>query len=148
MGADFASDAVFERSDDLSACRVVFRIGGEDEQDIQWQTDRIALNLDVAFLHDIEKPDLDFPGQIRQFVYGENSAVGARQQTIVHGQLVREISASPCRLDGIYVADNIGDGHVGRCEFFHKAILPFEPGDRSAFALFGYHFAASSADGP
>ncbi len=40
MRADFAADAILERRDDLAAGRVVFRIGGEDEQQIERQPDR------------------------------------------------------------------------------------------------------------
>ena len=147
MGADFASHAVFERSDDLSAGGIVFGIRGENEQDIERQTNGVALNLDVAFLHDIEKPHLNLSGQIRQLVDRKNAAVRARQQPVVHGQLVRKIASSPRGLDGINVSDNVGDGHIGRGQFLHETVFPLEPGDWGAVALLGNHFAAEAADG-
>ena len=54
VSSNFGADTVFQRSDDFSARRVVFGVRGEDEQHIERHPDRIALNLDVALLHDIE----------------------------------------------------------------------------------------------
>ena len=79
VGANLRADAVFERSDDLAARGVVLRIGAEDQRHIQRQAHRISLNLHVAFLHDVEQADLDFSGQVGQFVDGEDAAIGARQ---------------------------------------------------------------------
>ena len=76
--ANFAADAILERRDDLSARRVVLRIRGEDQQHVERQANRVALNLDVAFLHDVEQADLNFAGEIGQFVDGEDAAIGAR----------------------------------------------------------------------
>ncbi len=92
--ADLAADAVFQRRDDLAARRVVFRIGGEHQHHVERQADRIAFDLDVAFLHDVEQADLDFAGQIGQFVDGEDAAIGARQQAVVNRQSF-EISCPP-----------------------------------------------------
>jgi hypothetical protein len=52
------------------------------------QPHRIALNLYVAFLHDVEQPDLDLARQIGQFVDGEDAAIGARQQSVVDRQFI------------------------------------------------------------
>ena len=145
--ANLAADAVLERRDDFSARRVVFRIGGEDQQNVQRQANGIALNLHVAFLHDVEKPDLNFAGQIRQFVDGENAAIGARQQAVVHGQFVGKIVAAARGLDGIHVADDVGNGHVGRGQLFDEAILARQPGDGRVVAALGDQFAAGAADG-
>jgi hypothetical protein len=44
--------------------RVVLRIGGKNQQDIQLQPDGIAFDLDVTFLHDVEEAYLDLAGQV------------------------------------------------------------------------------------
>ncbi len=59
VGADFGADAVFEGRDDLTAGGVVLGVGGEDDGDVEGEADGVALNLDVAFLHDVEEGDLD-----------------------------------------------------------------------------------------
>ena len=99
VGADLAADAVFQRRDDLAARRVVFRVGGEDQQQVERQANRVALNLHVAFLHDVEEADLNLAGEIGQFVDGEDAAVGARQQSIVDGQFVGDVLSAAGRLD-------------------------------------------------
>ena len=59
MRADLRADAVLQRRDDLAARRVVLRIGAEHQRHVERQAHRIALNLHVAFLHDVEQADLD-----------------------------------------------------------------------------------------
>ena len=85
VGADFRADAVFQRRDDLAARGVVLGIGAEHQHDIERQADGISLNLHVAFLHDVEQAHLDFSRQVGQFVDGEDAMIGARQQSVVHG---------------------------------------------------------------
>src|SRR5580692_2141599 len=68
VGPNFRADTVFERSDDFSASGVVFGIRGENDQDVQRQAQRVTLNLNVAFLHDVEQADLDFAGEVGEFV--------------------------------------------------------------------------------
>ena len=50
-------------------------------------------------------------------------------------------------LDGIDVADDVGDGHVGRGQFFDEAIFAREPGDGRVVAALGDNVAAGAADG-
>src|SRR6185437_45281 len=83
--ANLRADAVFEGRDDLAARRVVLGVRGEDQEDVERQAHGIALNLHVAFLHDVEEADLYFAGEIGQFVEGENSAIRAGQQAVVDG---------------------------------------------------------------
>src|SRR5580704_18572311 len=68
VGANFRADAIFERRDDFAACGVVLGICGEHEQDIERQAQRVALNLNVAFLHDVEQADLNFTRKVGKFV--------------------------------------------------------------------------------
>ena len=131
--ANLAADAVLQRRDDLAARGVVFRVRGEHQQQVQRQPHRIALNLNVALLHDVEQADLDFAGQIGQFIDRENAAIGARQQSVVDRQLVRNILAGAGGFDRIDIADHVGDGDVGRRQFFDVSIFASKPGD-AAFA--------------
>ena len=144
--ADFRSNAVLERRDDLAARRVVFRIGGEHHQQIQRQPHGIAFDLDVAFLKDVEQPHLDLARQIRQLVDAENAAVGARQQAVVDGQLVGQLQAAARGLDGIDVADHVGDGDVGRRQLFHVPRVARQPRDERVVAFGGDAPAARRAD--
>ena len=113
--SNLASDAILERRHDLPACGVVLWIGRERQQNIDRQTNRIALNLDVAFLHDVEQPDLDLTCQVGQLIDGEDASIGSRQQSVVDRQLVGDVLPFACRFDGIDIADHVGDGDVGRC---------------------------------
>ena len=97
--ADLRADAVLQRRDDLAARRVVFRVGGEHHQQVERQADGIALNLDVAFLKDVEQADLDLAGEVGQLVDAEDAAVGARQQPVVNRQLVGQLQPAARRLD-------------------------------------------------
>src|SRR5207253_1036318 len=66
--ANFGANAVFERGDNFPTRGVILGIGGEDDEHVEWQPQRIALNLNVAFLHDVEEADLNFSGQVGKFV--------------------------------------------------------------------------------
>ena len=79
MRPDFGADAVFERRNDLSARGVVFGVGAKDQSHIEIQAHRIALNLHIAFLHDVEERYLDLARQVRQFIDGKDSTIGPRQ---------------------------------------------------------------------
>ena len=147
MRANFRADAVLQRSDDFAARGVVLRIRGKDEQHVERQAQRVALNLDVAFLHDVEQADLNFSCEVGQFVDGEDAAIGAGQQAVMNGQLVGKIAPAARRADGIDVADDVGDGHVGRGELFHVALVAGHPGDGRVVAFSGDFFAAGAANG-
>jgi hypothetical protein len=135
MGPDFRADAVLERGDDLAARRVVLRVCGEHEQHVELQTNRVALDLDVALLKDVEEADLDLAGKIRELVDREDAAIGPRQQAVVHGQLVGEIQAGLRGPDRIDVPDHVGDRHVRRGELLDVARFSWQPRDREAVAL-------------
>src|ERR1035437_8487013 len=147
VGADLAADAVLKGGNDLAAGGVVFGIGGKDEQQVEREADGVALNLDVAFLHDVEEPDLDLAGEIGQFVDGENAAVGARQQAVVDGELVGDVLAAASGLDGVDIADHVGDGHVRGGQLFDVAMVAVEPGDGRIARFGGHQIAAAAADG-
>ena len=141
------ADAVFERGDDLAARRVVLGIGGEDDGDIEREAHRVALNLHVAFLHDVEERDLDLAGEIGHLVDGEDAAVGAGQQAVVHGQLGDEILAGARGLDGIDIADEVGNRDVGRGELFDVALVGRQPRDGRGVAELRDQVARVLGDG-
>ena len=145
--ADLAADAVLERGDDLAAGGVVLGVGGEDDGDVEREADGIALNLDVALLHDVEERDLDLAGEVGEFVDGEDAAVGAREQAVVHGELGAEVVAAARGLDGVDVADEVGDGDVGRGELFDVALVGGQPGDGGVVAELGDEVAGELRDG-
>ncbi len=147
VGADFAADAVLERGDDLAARGVVLGVGGEDDGDVERQADGVALNLHVALLHDVEEGDLDFAGEVGELVDGEDAAVGAGQQAVVHGELGAEILVAARGLDGVDVADEIGYGDVGGGELFDVAVVGGEPGDGGFVAHLCDEVAAEFGDG-
>src|SRR5579862_8644941 len=101
MRFDFRADPVFQRSDDLSACRVVFGIGGKNHRDIQGKTNRVAFNLNVALLHDVEQSDLNLACQIRKLIDRENSSIGSRKKAVMHTELAADGMSTFCGLDGI-----------------------------------------------
>ena len=76
-------------------------------------------------------------GEVGQLVDGEDAAVGARQQAVVHRQLVADLAAAARRLDRIDVADHVGDGHVRRRQLLDVALVAVPPGDRQIVAGLG-----------
>src|ERR1700687_3238249 len=147
MGPDLGADAVFQRSDDFSARGVILGIGGENEENIEREAQGITLNLNVAFLHDVEEPDLNFSGEVGELIDSKDAAIGTREKAVVDGELIGEVAAAASGADGIDVPDDVGHGDVGCGEFFDEAILARHPGEGSVVAVGGDFFAASAADG-
>jgi len=145
MRADLGADAVFEGCDDFAAGGVVLGVGAEDEGEVELEPDGIALNLDVAFLHDVKERDLDFAGEVGELVDGEDAAVGAGEQAEVHGEFRRQILRAAGGFDGIEVADEVGYGDVGSGELFDIAVGAGDVGDGGRVAAFGDEFAAALA---
>ena len=146
MRADFRADAIFERRNNFAAGGVVFGIRGEYESDIKRQADGITLNLHVAFLHDVEKADLNFSGKIGQFIDRKNAAISARQKTIMHGQFAGQFMAAASCFDGINIANQIGNGHIWRGQFLDVTLLGREISNCRAVSAFGNQFLAAAAN--
>ena len=106
----------------------------------------MAADLDVALLHQVEKPHLDTLGQVRQLVDAEDAAVGARDEAEVDGQLVREVPALG-HLDGVDLADEVGDRDVGRRQLLGVPLVPRQPVDLEVVTLLGEPRPATEADG-
>ena len=147
MGPDLAADAVFERRDDLAAGGVILRVGGEHQHQVERQPDRVALNLHIAFLHDVEQADLNLPGQVGQLVNREDAAIRPGKQAVVDGQLVGDVLAAARRLDRVDIADHVGDRDVGSGELLDVALVAMQPRDGGLFAALGDQFEASPAGG-
>ena len=64
----------------------------------------------------------------------------------MHGELAGEILTAARGLDGIEVADEVGDGDIGRGELFDVAVLRGEPGDGRGVAALGDEVAAALAE--
>ena len=132
---------------DLDARRQVrqFIDRAEDQAQVEFEPDREAADLDVALLQHVDQPDLDLRAQVRQFVDAEDAAVGPRDQSVVHRQFVGQVPALGV-FDHVDLADQVGDGHVGRGQFFVVPPLPADPLDGRAVALAGDPFAGSPAE--
>ena len=126
VGADLHVEAVFERRNDPAAAGVVFRVGAGDDDDVERQANLVAFDLDVFFFHQVEQADLNFFGQVRQLVDGEDTAVGARHETVMDGFLIGEIAALG-DFDRIDFADQIGDRDIRRGELFAVAAVAVDP---------------------
>ena len=146
MGANLRSDPVLERRDDLAARRVVLGVRAEHHHHVERQPDRVALDLDIPLLEDVEQADLDLAREVGQLVDREDAAVRPRQQPVVHRQLVGEIQAGPGRLDRIEIADHVRDGDVRRGELFDVARVARQPGDRQGIAFLPHARAARGAE--
>ena len=59
VGLNQRTDSVFQLGNHLAAAVVGRRVGGEQNQHIDVKLDRIAANLHVPFLEDVEQTDLD-----------------------------------------------------------------------------------------
>jgi len=114
---------------------VVLGVRGEHHHQIELEPDRVALDLDVAFLKDVEQSDLDLAGEIGQLVDREDPAVGPRQQPVVHRQFIGEVEPGLRRLDRIDVADHVGDRDVGGRELLDVALVATQPADRQRVAF-------------
>ena len=100
------------------------------------QPDLVAPDLDVALLEHVEQADLDALGEVGQLVDGEDAAVGAGHEAVVEGQLVGEVAALG-DLDGVDLADEVGDGGVGGGQLLAEALVAVDPVDRGVLAQLG-----------
>src|SRR5688572_101691 len=64
VGLDFRAYPILQGSHDFSPRGVILRVCGEDQNHIERKADRVALNLNITFLHDVEQSDLNLSGQV------------------------------------------------------------------------------------
>src|SRR5438132_2887661 len=144
--ADLRPEGVLQRRDDAPAVRVVLGIGAGHHVDIDRQTQLESADLHVALLDQVEQADLDPLGKVGELVDREDSAVGARDQSVVDGELIGQVLAlgDPNRVD---LADQVGDRRVRRGQFLAVALGRSDPADGHPVALGGHAVAAGAADG-
>ena len=133
VGADLRAEAVLERRDDPAAVGVVLRVGAGHHQHVERQPQHVAADLDVALLHHVEHRDLDPLGEVGQLVDRDDAAVAARDQPEVDRLGVTEATALG-DLHRVDVADQVGDGGVGRRELLGVALVAVPPRDRQVVA--------------
>ncbi len=126
---DLRAEAVLEGGDDPAAVRVVLGVGRRHEHDVERQPDAVAPDLYVAFLEDVEQPDLDALGEVGQLVDGEEAAVDAGDEAVVQRELVAQVAALG-DLDRVDLADEVGDGGVGSGQLLAVALRAVHPVDR------------------
>ena len=143
--ADLGPEPVLERGDDPPAVRVVLGVRAGHEHDVQRQAQRVAAHLDVALLHDVEQRDLDALGEVGQLVDRHDAAVRARHEAVVDGLGVAQAAALG-DLDGVDVADEVGDGGVRGGQLLGVALGAVPPGDRQVVALVGDAATARGRD--
>ena len=146
MRADLAAEAVLQRRDDPPPVRVVLRVRGGDEQHVERQPDLVAAHLDVTLLEHVQQTDLDAFGEVGQLVDREDAPVRPWHEAVVERQLVGEVAALG-HLDRVDLADQVGDGGVGRGELLAEAIVPVHPGDRRVVAVLGDQLTGVARDG-
>ena len=108
MRLDQRADAVLELRDHLAAAVVRRRVGGEEDQHVDVELDRVAADLHVALFEDVEQADLHQLVQLRDLVHGEDAAVHARDQAEVQRLLGRHADAAG-QLGRVDLADDVGE---------------------------------------
>ena len=146
VGMNLGAVAVFERSDDAAAVGVVLGVGGGHYVHVQGQADAVALDLDVALLHQVEEAHLDALGEVGQFIDGENTPVGAGHQAVMDGKFVGEM-ATLGDLDGVDLANEVGYRDVGSGQLLGVAVLAADPVNGGIIAGLGHLVAAGLANG-
>ena len=128
------------------AVRVVLRVRARYHNHVQRQPHEVALDLDVALLHEVEEPNLDALREVRQLVDAEDAPVGPRDEPVVDGELVREVAAlrDAYRVD---VAHQVGDRDVGRRELLPVALVAPDPVDGRVVALLRNELDGVARDG-
>src|SRR5205807_9985581 len=111
------------------------RIGAEDEHDVHGNPDGKAADLEVALLEDVQQRHLDAGGEIGELVDGEDAAVRARDDAVVDHFLVGVGETLVGGLDGIDVADEIGDGDVRRSQLLAVPLVAADPGNGEVVSL-------------
>ena len=147
VGQDLGGDAILEGGDDVAPVGVVLGIGGEHHEDVDGQTHGEAADLEILLFHDVEQAHLDAWLQVGELVESKDAAVRARHNAEVDDFLVGEGEPITSRLDGIDVADQVGDGHIRRGELLVVALVTVQPGEGQFVARVGRLAPAALADG-
>jgi len=139
------AEAVLERRDDAAARGVVLGVGAGDHEEVEGQAHAIPADLHVLLFHDVEQSDLNAFREVGQLVDAEDAAIRARHEAVVDGQLVREV-ATLGDLDGVHLADEVGDRDVRRGQLFAVAAVAVYPLHPDAVAVLGDQVEAAPTD--
>ncbi|CFE81057.1 Uncharacterised protein [Mycobacterium tuberculosis] len=129
VGADLGAEPVLDGRDDAATVGVVLGVGAGDHQHIQRQPQRVAADLDVALLHDVEHRHLDAFGEVGQLVDRDDAAVRPRDEPVGDGFGIPEAAALG-NLDRVDVADQVGDAGVGGGQLLGVALAAVLPRHR------------------
>ena len=144
VGADLRAEPVLQRRDDAAAVGVVLRVGARHQEKIELEPQRVAADLDVAFLQHVQQRHLDPLGQVGQLVQAEDAPVGARNEPEVDSLWIAE--RAPGRdLDRVDIADQVADAGVGRGELLAVPLAPVPPDDVEILTALGGQPAAARA---
>src|SRR5690606_4867486 len=102
---------------------------------VERQPNGITLDLDVPFLHYVEKRYLNLSRQVGELIDREDAAIRSRQKTEVDRQFVRKQMTTPGGADGIHVSDEVRDGDIGRRKLLDVAGFGSDPGDGGVVAV-------------
>ena len=144
---DHRADAVLQLRNHLAAAIVRGRIGGEEDQHVDVEPHRIAADLHVALLKNVEQADLDQLVEFGQLVHRKDPPVHAGNQSEVQRLLGRHGRAAG-QPSGIDLADHVGKLRAGGKSL---GVPPFArpPGDRHLrLGQLRHHLAAGTGNGP
>ncbi len=135
VSADLSPESILQRSDDPPTVRVVLRVGAGNHEYVEGQAQDVAADLDVALLHHVEHRHLDPLGEVGQLVDGNDAAMRARDQAEVDG--LRITQTPPLgHLDGVDIADQVGDRCVRRRQLLGVPLVAVAPLNRQLVAEF------------
>src|SRR4029079_8518373 len=114
--------------------------GAGREYQVDRQAPLVAADLHVALLEHVEQTHLDALGEVGQLVDREDRPVGAGHDDLVYGELVGQV-APLGNLDGVDLADQVGDRRVGGGQLLAEATIPVHPFDRRLVTALGQQHA-------
>ena len=89
--------------------------------DIEGHAQLKSANLDIALLQNVEERYLDAGLQIGEFVEHKNAAVGAGNHAVMEHTLIGIREFQGGGFDGVDIANQIGNVHIGRGQFLKKS---------------------------
>src|SRR2546427_689429 len=152
--ANFRTNAVFQRRNDLPTRGVVLRIGAEYKGNVKRQAHRISLNLHITFLHDVEQTHLNLAGDVRHLRVKQRCkgakdpafclSTQAQQNEIV----ARENSVDDLRYDSVFIPHNSRKKRATLAQFADKIVAELILYTAGKETLFGEWTLAKFAERP
>ncbi len=91
MGQNLGINAILERRYQVAAVRVVFRVGREDDHQVERDPDVEASDLDIFFLHNVEEANLNARLQVRKLIDRKDTAIRARNNAEMNCTFMRVV---------------------------------------------------------